>query len=203
MDLSIEIRALTSREEPDAVRILARGMRDNPLHVRAFDADAEHRERFLASLFGAIVRQQLSRGSVLGAFRDGELVGVGGMLPPGQCPAGLSGKVAALSALVLGSGLGNSHRVLQWLSDWAATDASVEHWHLGPMVVEPRLQGRGIGSALLHECCRRIDADGSAAYLENDKAENLPLFARFGFRVAEEHEVLGVQNWFLLRAPTA
>jgi GNAT superfamily N-acetyltransferase len=201
MDLSIEIRALTSKEKPDAVRILARGMRDNPLHVRAFDAAAEHRVHLLESMFGAVVGQQLSRGSLLGAFRDGELVGVGGMMPPGQCPAGLSGKFATLSALVLGSGLGNSHRVLQWLSDWAATDASVEHWHLGPMVVEPRLRGQGIGTALLRECCRRIDADGSAAYLENDKAENLPLFERFGFQVAEEHEVLGVRNWFMLRAP--
>jgi GNAT superfamily N-acetyltransferase len=199
MDLSIEIRGLTSKEEPGAVRILARGMRDNPLHVRAFDADAEHRARFLESMFGAVVRQQLGRGSVLGAFHDDELVGVGGMMPPGRCPATLSGKVAALSALLLGSGLGNSQRVLQWLSDWADTDASVEHWHLGPMAVEPRLQGHGIGSALLRECCRRIDADGSAAYLENDKAENLPLFERFGFQVEEEHEVLGVRNWFMLR----
>jgi len=201
MDLSIQIRTLTSGEESRAVHLLARGMRDSPLHLRAFDADAEHRERFLALIFGAVVRQQLSRGSVLGAFHDRELVGVGGMMPPGQCPARLSGKVAALSALVLGSGLGNSRRVLQWLSDWAATDAAVEHWHLGPMAVEPRLQGRGIGSTLLSECCRRVDADGGAAYLENDKAENLPLFARFGFQVEEEHEVLGVRNWFMLRAP--
>jgi GNAT superfamily N-acetyltransferase len=175
-------------------------MRDNPLHLRAFDADADHRERFLASMFGAVVRQQLSRGSVLGAFHDGELVGVGGMMPPGQCPATLSGKVAALSALVLGSGLGNSRRVLQWLSDWAATDAVIEHWHLGPMAVEPRLQGQGIGSALLREFCRRVDTGGSAAYLENDRAENLPLLERFGFRVEDEHEVLGVPNWFMLRA---
>ena len=200
MELSIEIRTLTSGEQPGAVRILARGMRDNPLHVRAFDADTEHRVRFLQSMFGAVVRQQLSRGSVLGAFHDGELVGVGGMLPPGQCPGTLSGKVAALSALVLGSGLGNSGRVLQWLSDWAAADAAVEHWHLGPMAVEPRLQGQGIGSALLLECCLRIDAGGSAAYLENDRAENLPLLERFGFRVEDEHEVLGVPNWFMLRA---
>ena len=200
MELSIEIRTLTSEQEPGAVHVLARGMRDNPLHLRAFDADAEHRERFLKSMFGALVRQQLSRGSVLGAFHEGELVGVGGMMPPGQCPATLSGKVAALSALVLGSGLGNSGRVLQWLSDWAATDAAVEHWHLGPMVVEPRLRGQGIGSALLRECCRRIDADGSAAYLENDRAENLPLLERFGFQVEDEHEVLGVPTWFMLRA---
>jgi GNAT superfamily N-acetyltransferase len=201
MDLSIEIRALHPGEEDGAARILARGMRDNPVHVQALGADADHRTRLLESIFGAIVRQQVSRGVVLGAFRQAELVGVAGMMPPGQCPSALSGKVTALAALALGSGLGNSRRVLQWLNDWADTDAPVEHWHLGPMAVEPRLQGQGIGSALLRESCRRIDADGRAAYLENDTAGNLPLLERFGFEVREEHDVLGTPHWFMLRAP--
>jgi predicted N-acetyltransferase YhbS len=69
------------------------------------------------------------------------------------------------------------------------------------MAVEPRLQGQGIGSALLRESCRRIDADGRAAYLENDTAGNLPLLERFGFEVREEHDVLGTPHWFMLRAP--
>ena len=39
-----------------------------------------------------------------------------------------------------------------------------------------------------------------AAYLESDKAENLPLFGHFGFEVEDRHVVLDTPVWFMLRA---
>jgi hypothetical protein len=36
------------------------------------------------------------------------------------------------------------------------------------------LQDRGIGSQLMTEYCRRLDAVGEVSYLETDKCENVP-----------------------------
>lgn len=200
MSLRTEVRALTPAGTVDAAAVLARGMLDNPIHVQAFGADVGRRAHLLELMFTAIVGQQLDRGIVLGAYRDGNLAGVCGVMPPGSCPAAAGGKLPRLLALVRDGGARNAGRVLEWMHDWAATDPSVEHWHIGPFAVEPRLQGQAIGRALLSACCRRVDEDGRAAYLENDKAENLPLFGHFGFEVEDRHAVLDTPVWFMLRA---
>jgi ribosomal protein S18 acetylase RimI-like enzyme len=203
MSLPVEIRQLAIHEAMDAARLLARGMRDNPNHVHTFGPDAGERERALGLMFGTAMGQQLRNGVVLGAFYSDELVGVIGMMPPGRCLSAFAGKMTALSALLLGINLTKSRRLLAWMDDWTHSDAVVTHWHLGPFAVEPHLQGQGIGGALLRESCRLIDADQTAAYLDNDKIENLPLFERFGFEVEDEHAVLGAPNWFMLRRKAA
>lgn len=200
MSLQTEVRALTLAEKADAAAVLARGMLDNPIHVQVFGADVGRRAHMLEAMFTSIVGQQLARGVVLGAFRNGDLAGVCGVMPPGDCPAAAGGKLPRLLALVRDSGARNAGRVLEWMHDWMGTDPSVEHWHIGPFAVEPGLQGQGIGRALLRDCCRRVDEDGRAAYLENDKHENLPFFEHFGFEVEKRHPVLDTPVWFMMRA---
>jgi len=81
-------------------------------------------------------------------------------------------------------------------------DPSEPHVHLGPIGVEPALQGHGIGSQMLAVYCEQLDLTGDAGYLETDKPENVRLYERFGFEVRSHAFVLGVQNWFMWRPPT-
>ncbi|WP_430423896.1 GNAT family N-acetyltransferase [Phenylobacterium sp.] len=60
------------------------------------------------------------------------------------------------------------------------------HWYLWTLGVDPRCQGRGIGSALLKHRLTQIDADGATAYLEASDPKNVPFYERHGF------EALGV-----------
>ncbi|MGB3147315.1 MAG: GNAT family N-acetyltransferase [Paracoccaceae bacterium] len=53
-------------------------------------------------------------------------------------------------------------------------------WHLAFIAVDPALQGKGMGSALLEACLRDCDSDGRPAYLESTNAANLTLYQRFG-----------------------
>jgi len=198
-----EIRDLTLPEAPTAALVLGRGMRDNPLHVAAFGPDPDHRERALAFMFLPVLERQMVKGAVLGAFSSGQLVGVCGMVPPAQCQLGLVEKIAVLPAILRGAGLAGAVNVLRWAGDWSRTDSPTHHFHLGPVGVERDLQGQGIGSALLAEFCRRVDAAQSSAYLETDKGENVAFYHRHGFRVVDEHPVLQKKNWFMLRAVPA
>ncbi len=54
-------------------------------------------------------------------------------------------------------------------------------WHLAFIAVDPSLQGKGLGSALLEESLKQCDRDGRPAYLESTNAANLSLYRRFGF----------------------
>jgi hypothetical protein len=90
-------------------------------------------------------------------------------------------------------------RVSKWTREWGALDPHEPHSHLGPLAVDTKLRGRGIGSQILDEYCRRLDADRVAAYLETETEENVRLYMRFGFNVVGEKQVLGRPNWFMLR----
>jgi ribosomal protein S18 acetylase RimI-like enzyme len=197
---TVEIRDLTAAETDAAARVLGGGMRDNPLHVRAFGPRPERRELALTRMFEALLRLYLSKGAVLGAFSAGNLVGVCGMVQPNRCQPTAGEKLQLLPALVSGGGLGATARVLRWVAGWARHDPRQAHWHLGPVGVERRLQGKGIGSALLQAFCDRIDATRSVAYLETDKQENVRFYQRFGFCVSAQDLVLGVPSWFMFRA---
>ena len=55
------------------------------------------------------------------------------------------------------------------------------HYYLSFIAVAPRLQGIGLGSALLEATLTRIDETGAPAYLENSNPKNTRLYERQGF----------------------
>jgi ribosomal protein S18 acetylase RimI-like enzyme len=195
----IEIRDLEAGETDAAAAVLGRGMRDNPLHVQTFGADAEQRERALTRVFQGVLRQYVPKGAVLGAFSSGALVGVCAMVEPGRCQPSGGERLRLLPEAIAGAGLGGTVRLLKWVGTWARHDPQEPHWHLGPVGVERHLQGQGIGTALLGVFCQRMDALGAMAYLETDKRENVAFYERFGFQVKAQEPVLEVPNWFMVR----
>jgi GNAT superfamily N-acetyltransferase len=77
------------------------------------------------------------------------------------------------------------------------------HWYLAVIGTDPVAQGRGVGAALIRQITDRCDQSGLPAYLESSKADNVPYYERFGFRVTGE-TVLGNDGptiWFMWRDP--
>jgi GNAT superfamily N-acetyltransferase len=56
------------------------------------------------------------------------------------------------------------------------------YWYLSTLAVVPEAQGAGLGTALLRETLRPVDAAGLPAYLESTNPRNVPLYERHGFR---------------------
>ena len=195
----VEVRELGPGQLVAAASVVGRGMRDNPLHVRAFGHRDERRERALSRFFFPVLSQYLPKGTILGAFRAGRLVGVCGMLSPGHCQPTFIEKIRLLPA-VMRSAPRSLVPVLRWTGEWRRRDLRRPHCHLGPIAVERDLQGGGIGTAMLTECCRRIDALGATAYLETDKAKNVTFYEHFDFETRGQTSVIGVPNWFMVRA---
>jgi GNAT superfamily N-acetyltransferase len=84
--------------------------------------------------------------------------------------------------------------------DWVGTHDPVEpSWQLDTIAVEPRLQGRGIGRALIEPGLVGARADGAGAFLSTGTAANVAIYARFRFRVHEEANAPdgGPRVWFM------
>ena len=196
----LNIRELNADELQDAARLLGRGMRDNPANVRTFGIrDADRRCRALTRFFVPVLHSLYQRGLILGAFRDGSLVGVCGIARPGLCQPTSLEKLTVIPSVVFGNPLAAPMRVLKWAGEWARRDPSEPHWHLGPVAVDSNVQGQGIGRAMLTEFCARVDGCGGLSYLETDKFDNVRFYRKFGFTVTAEAEILAVPNWFMSR----
>ena len=193
----IEVRDLRPEEVDEAADVLGRGMRDNPLHVAAFGDDPERRVRVhsrgMRRLFRTVSTQQ-----PICAIMDGALVGVTGVAPVGTCKPSATERLRMLPSFAA-LGPRTASRVINWMSAWGRRDLEEPHVHLGPFAVDTHLQGRGIGSQIMQEHCRRLDAAGEVGYLETDKPENVRFYERFGYELIGEERVLGVPNWYMRR----
>jgi ribosomal protein S18 acetylase RimI-like enzyme len=76
------------------------------------------------------------------------------------------------------------------------------HYYLAVLGTEPDAQGRGLGSAVLRPVLDQCDSDQVGAYLESSKERNIDFYARHGFRVLGEIELLrGPKMWKMWRDP--
>src|SRR5262245_4348645 len=136
------IRELREDELGAAIGVVARGMRDNPLHIAAFGTDADLRRVRLQRLFRVVMPMLAANGVVLGAFDDGALTAVAGIVPSDGCQPGWPQKIVAVPRLLPVTGLTGFLRLGRWTSAWSAHDLAERHLHLGPVAVDAHLQGQ-------------------------------------------------------------
>ncbi|OAI42351.1 hypothetical protein AYO41_00880 [Verrucomicrobia bacterium SCGC AG-212-E04] len=63
------------------------------------------------------------------------------------------------------------------------------HWYLPFIGIDPRHQGRGIGSMLLGHTLAECDRAGTGAYLEASNPRNVPFYERHGFQLRGKIQV--------------
>jgi ribosomal protein S18 acetylase RimI-like enzyme len=194
--MALDVGRITESETADAIGVLARGMRDNPIHVAALGDDPGHRVHALTQLFSGMIPMQPEP---LRAREGGEVVGVCGFLSPPECMVHAFGGLPADQFPPMLEDAGEQARLVEWMQAWGARDPDEPHFHLGPVAADAGQQGRGIGSALMRAFCERVDRDHALAYLETDKAENVGFYERFGFETVAKADVIGVPNWFMRR----
>jgi GNAT superfamily N-acetyltransferase len=85
---------------------------------------------------------------------------------------------------------------------WHWVESRTPHgplWLLDSIGVEPAMQGRGIGTALISAGLARAREDGVGAFLSTGTEGNVSVYARSGFRVVEDLDAPGggPHVWFM------
>jgi ribosomal protein S18 acetylase RimI-like enzyme len=198
----VEVGALSILEREAALGVLARGLRDNPIHVRVFGDDPAIREQRLSSMFGTLFTVMSLHEQMLVA-RDiaGRILAVCVMTPPNTAPPTQFQQMHIMPRLTA-MGAGADFLATRWLKAWTDRDPARPHWHLGPLAVDAGLQGIGIGSRLMQVVSARLDAARDVAWLETDNPDNVRFYQEFGFEVVAETDALGLPSWFMARSPS-
>lgn len=193
------MRALRKNEHRAAAGVASRALADSPTAVAIYGEDPLHG---LAGLYGELTPFFGLLPSPQMTVLTGDcVIAAAGMAPPGGC----IGSFVTADGFELGGTpppeIGDPARAYVFWAHWAQADLAEEHWHLGPVGVEPGFQGRGIGGALMRAVCAWLDEGGRLAWLETDKERNVRFYSALGFEVASTATVLGVDTWYMRRDP--
>src|SRR5580698_396869 len=181
--MTVEVRLATLADAAAIGEVFALAFADDPVTTWVTPS-AARRTRLLRRLNTAIARYEgVPLGATYVATDAGAVVGAAIWRPPGRHPVSWH---SVRFSLVAGAALGRDiPRTI------AAGRAAVRarprepHWYLQLLGVHPDVQGKGVGSALVREHLRVVDAGRMPACLETT-IENLEFYRRLGFEVRAE-----------------
>lgn len=178
------IAPLEPRHVETAAAALTRAFANDPMFNWMFP-DAGERSRALAALNRVPLAYALRYGRAVQAH-DGRAVAI--WIRPGQpisvtgmIRSGMLGMPFRLGFRAFGQ-FAQSNEAMGKLHKQYVPEP---HWYLMIVGVDPDLQGRGLGSALIAEGLAPADDQQRVAYLETSDPRNVPFYRRFGFEVLE------------------
>ncbi|WAS90154.1 GNAT family N-acetyltransferase [Nannocystis punicea] len=181
---------------------LGRAFCDNPGMIATLGEDRAKRLARATRLMGGLAGMAQLSGTVEAIRVDGTIAAVSLSYGPDQKPRGR----AQLPMILAGLSTGPRSLVrLLRLDEFLRTHhPHAPHFFLAVLGVEPALQGRQLGSALLGALSARADAAGLPCYLETDREPAKRLYMRHGYQVVGEHDLTnlgGVRFWRMERPP--
>jgi ribosomal protein S18 acetylase RimI-like enzyme len=198
---NINIEMIKEDEFIQASKILGKAFATQPSSFAIYKgvSDIDLLSTRMTLVFEALLKS--SSGQVFVAKQDGEIVGVMRIVEWPQCQLSPSQRLRMLPLMIRsGGGFGALKRGLEFRGTWAKHDPKKPHYHLDPLGVSPDFQGKGIGSWMMDYYCSIVDSKKMDAYHETDRSENVGFYAKFGFEVIEEQEILGFPNWYMWRS---
>ena len=192
-----EVRPLAKGEHRAAAGVTSRALADSPTAVAIYGEDPL---LGLAGLYGELTPFfAVLPAPQMAAFAGSCVIAAAGLAPPGGCIGAFSTQGTFELAETPTPEVSPPTRAHSFWAHWALADPAEEHWHLGPVGVEPGFQGRGIGGALMRAVCSWLDEGGRLAWLETDKPRNVRFYSALGFEVAATTAILGVDTWYMRR----
>lgn len=185
--------------------VLNRAFVEDPLLHHFFPDDAS-RLSLAQPTFRLVARQTQAFGvSETIAAADGEMVGAALWLPSDHVDIGLLEllRFGGLSA-VLHQGVGASWRQLVTNAKMLKLHHQLlpeKHWYLIFLGLLPEARGKGLATKLVEPMLERADREGVPCYLDTHNGDNVPLYRRYGFRVAHEWVLPGtnLRHWAMIR----
>ncbi len=148
------------------------------------------RRRVLPRYLDSDLREAARFGTLLGARRDGEIVGAAAWLPPQGYPPSLLRQAAQALRLAptLPWSLGTAREALRGRAENRRHHAGRgRHYFLMALGVRPQSQGEGQGRALVTPMLARADEEGVGCFLFTARRANALWYGRFGFEVTAEY----------------
>jgi GNAT superfamily N-acetyltransferase len=181
-----EIRPATGSDHEAAAEALALAFADDPAWAHLLPDPATRAERLL-DFFNAEIAHLVPDHRQVWVTEDGGGTAIWGRPGGWRIPLNRTIRQTRAMAAVFGRRL----HIATWtqLRLERHHPRGPNHWYLHYLGVEPRCQGRGLGTALLAPVLDRCDGEGTPAYLEASTERSRVLYERNGFALTSTFEM--------------
>ena len=199
-----KIELLTETQIHDAAHALARAFHDDPVCQYMIPDEQERAERMPEGFIIFATYAHLAGEAWVTA---GEVQGAALWFPPEHTEMNSEHmETAGFQVLPSKMGEGPTERLFQFLGhmdEFRERDMAQPHWYLMILGVDPPVQSKGIGSALLQAVFDRADRAGVCCYLETAQPRNVPFYRKRGFEIVVEdiEPVSNIKFWTFKRQP--
>jgi hypothetical protein len=201
-----QVAMIFPNQDRAAAAMLGRAFVDDPsICAIVGEGTASERIRRMTGLFGVILAtHRRARQPVVGVMADNQVVGAAIFeqvaQPEGAIAAAIRG-LPFMPAMLRAIGAQGVRRALSALDVVTRSRPPEPHLYLGVLGVEPAMQGRHCGVAMLDylrdQVALRTDLAG--VYLETATAANVNYYAKAGYETIGELTLLGVRIWRMLQ----
>jgi GNAT superfamily N-acetyltransferase len=198
------VRLAADSDHAEIIAVLSRAFWDDPLFDFLSAGDLLREYCMLPRVFDSAMADFRSEfAELFVADVSGKPRSFAGWLAPGAFPRSRTEQLAReLRAAVLLMNLRNRRSAAALLREVERRHPTEDHWYLALLGTDPSAQGRGLGGALLQPILQRCDTQGTPAYTETQKLENVGWYARFGFIAMDVLKIANAPTiWRLWRDP--
>jgi ribosomal protein S18 acetylase RimI-like enzyme len=195
---------LTKSDMARGVEVLLDAFWDDPLNLY-FIPEGENRRKLFSDYFQFRFRFAIKYGEVYSTSLDFE--GIAAWFPPGMSDM-TSFRMARVGGLNLVRLLGRDtisrmSRIGSHVASMRKQHLPEPHWHLFPIAVDPKHQGKGYAGALMRPMLDRIQNEGLPCFLETLNEQLVSLYEHFRFEVIYKKTIPEVElsNWGMVRSP--
>jgi ribosomal protein S18 acetylase RimI-like enzyme len=191
----------------EAAAMLGRAFADDPL-LKALvppTPDAESRARHMGALFDVVLRLHRGDGQpVVGVIQDSRVCAaavIEYVANPSSTAATVLHGLPQMPRLVRAVGWSGVARAISVLDTLARNRPPEPHLYLNILGVEPSLQRRHFGVAILDYLREQVSLRGdfTSVYLETATEANVAYYSHVGYQVMNEIYPLGVRMWRMLQ----
>jgi GNAT superfamily N-acetyltransferase len=193
------VRRATAEDKAGMARTLAHAFHDDPVFTWVLRGDPRRMKRLERGFELFIQRVWMEQEET---YTTATVAGVAVWEKPGQWKTSVGRQLALLPAMLRVFGR-HLPRVLRAIAALEAHHPRELHYYLAFVGVDPKWQGRGLGSAVLAPALERCDREGMPAFLEASTPRNRALYERHGFAVSEEFKLgrTAPMQWRMWREP--
>lgn len=197
----LEVRRTTPADVPALAAVLARAFEDDPVYEWFLPDPASRLRRMIALNEAMFPRFEPIDFIELTTTRD--VAGVAMWCGPERWEPPNSAMLGAIPAILRNIGVGGARKMIGAMGALKRVHPRDPHWYLMGLGTDPSRQRTGVGTALVTTKLEECDRQRLGAYLETQKAINVPYYERFGFRVTGEIDLPrdGPHLWLMWRDP--
>jgi ribosomal protein S18 acetylase RimI-like enzyme len=195
------VRPATTDDVPALAGAMARAFEDDPVY-EWFLPDPSTRLRRMIALNEAMFPRFFPIDFVE-VMTTSNLGGIAMWCGPERWEPPNRAMLGALPKVLRNIGFAGARKMMSAMGAMKKVHPREPHWYLMGLGTDPPHQRTGVGSALVTSKLEECDRQHLGAYLETQKAINVPYYERFGFRVTGEIDLPkgGPHLWLMWRDP--